>query len=116
MDPQRTRPDVTRITSTLAAQHVKACAYIDSLAERIDRLVSAAARREWGQIGHESRELADGSRAAGVPEINGVAQKVCEEAAKPDNEEGVKRSLIRLIGTCGRAGRPEAGASPADGG
>ena len=102
MDPKR-RPDIATMSRTMAVDHARAAKSIDILAAGIDRLVMAAAERDWSRVRQISRELADESRSRGHRGVTARAERVHEEAGKPDNDVAVRRSLIRLIGTYGRS-------------
>jgi len=101
--------NIRKAAAELAGNHAKACGYVDALMDRVDQLVAAATRRDWNELRQQSRQLANDSQDAGFRSVSAMAQKVSDEAAKPDNELGTRRSLIRLIGTAGRASRPDAG-------
>ncbi len=96
------RPDLARMSSAMAANHVKAAKSIEALADQIDQLVRAAGRQDWHTVASLGRQLVGDSRHSGYRGVSALAQTVCDEAGKPDNAVEVKRSLIRLIGTYGR--------------
>jgi len=100
--PEQRHPDLGRISSRMAANLSKVAEYADALASRIDDLVAATAQRDWKAVEQASRQLAESSRAEGYRAISALSERVRLEAAKPDNALGIKRSVIRLIGTCGR--------------
>ena len=97
------RPDIATMSETMAANHSRVAKSIDMLAAGIDGLVEAAAAENWHAVGQLSRELAEDSRSLGYRAVAALAQRVDAEAHKPDNDLGVKRSLVRLIGTYGRS-------------
>ena len=99
--------DLSYLASTMAANQQRVAAYTARLAECIDQLVHAATCRDWDAIRGLSQQLAADSRQAGYRAISAMADTLCQEAQRPDNEVGVKRGLIRLIGTYGRSGRPK---------
>ena len=100
---QERRPNIAKMSQTMAVHQVRAAKSIDVLASSIDGLVAAAAELDWHTVGKISRELAEDSRSHGYRGVTALAERVHEEAHKPDNDIGVKRSLIRLIGTYGRS-------------
>lgn len=118
MSHESNRPDVMRAMNTLARNQARVVQSIDRLTARVDSLVQATQRRDWGEVAERSRELVAVSREGGYRALSAIAQTLCDEAAKPENEIGVKRSLIRLIGTCGRVCRldpsPTSETKPAD--
>ena len=87
----------------MALQHARAAKSIDVLAAGVDRLVAAASQRDWHAVAQISHELAKDSRSRGFRGVTALAERVHQEAHKPDNDIAVKRSLIRLICTCGRS-------------
>ena len=97
------RPDIATMSETMAANHARVAESIENLAARIDGLVEAAAAEDWHAVGQLSRELAENSRSLGFRAVAALAQRVDAEAHKPNNDVAVKRSLVRLIGTYGRA-------------
>ncbi len=100
--PDQKLPDLSVAAATMAADQAKVTRYIDELTDRVDKLVSAATLADWAQLQQLSRQLAEDSRSSGYRAVSALAQRVHDEATRVDNEVGVKRSLIRLIGTCGR--------------
>ncbi len=100
---QPMRPDLTQISSAMAANHAKASKSTEALADQIDQLVRAAGRQDWQTVASLSRQLVGDSRHFGYRGVSALAQTVCDEASKPDNAVEVKRGLIRLIGTYGRS-------------
>jgi hypothetical protein len=97
------RPDLTRMSATMAANHRKAAKSIETLADQIDQLVTVTGRQDWRAVASVCQQLVDDSRQSGYRGISALAQTVCDEAGKSDNALEVKRSLIRLIGTYGRS-------------
>jgi len=108
--PQQTPPDIGQMTARMAANQAKVSKLIEQLDKSLDDLVAATVRRDWTAVRQLSGDLADGGRKNGYRSISALAQRVCEESERPDNEIEVKRSMIRLIGTCSRAKRPRAAA------
>ncbi len=106
---EQTRPDLAHAASEMAANHIKVVQYVETLPSRIDELVAATAREDWNEVRRASRHLARGSRACGYRAVSALAERVHHEVNRPHNLLGVKRSLIRLIGTCGRTGQRRAG-------
>ena len=100
---RKPRPSIASMSRTMAADHARVAKSIDVLAASIDGLVAAAAERDWHAVGRISRELAEDSRSQGYRGVTALAERVHEEAHKPDNDIAVRRSLIRLIGTYGRS-------------
>ena len=72
------------------------------LTQRSDELAAAAGREDWNEVQKISLQLAEESRAQGYRGISARAQRVHDQTHRPDNQQEVKRSLIRLIGTCGQ--------------
>jgi len=100
---QQTPPDLGQMANQMASNQAKVSQLIEELNDSLDGLVAATARKDWTKVRQLSSDLADGGRKNGYRSISALAQRVCDESDRPDNEVEVKRSLIRLIGTCGRA-------------
>ncbi len=96
-------PDLAHLASTLASNQAKVQQYVETLTCRVDDLVAAAIREDWDHVRHVSQEIAQQGRSSGHRAVSAMAQRVYDEAHQPNDGVGVKRSLIRLIGTCGRA-------------
>jgi len=115
MDHDSSPPNLGGMTSTMAANQAKVLGYADVLAVRVDNVVAAACRHDWAQVRQLSGHLATVSRLAGYRAVSAIAQTVCNEASKPENGSGIRRGLIRLIGTCARTIGSETGSIPAQG-
>ena len=102
-------PDVSQMAAQMAANQARVADYVETLTARVDELVAAAGRGDWDEVRRVSGRLAQRSRAQGYRAVSALAQRVHDEAARPHNALGVKRSLIRLIGTCGRAENRQTG-------
>lgn len=102
---QHSGPDVAQLATRLASDQARVAEYVDTLVNRLDELVAATGRADYHEVRRISGEIADAGRASGHRAISALAQRVCDEAHQPENDLAVKRSLIRLIGTCGRADR-----------
>ncbi|NLS94312.1 MAG: hypothetical protein GXX96_19300 [Planctomycetaceae bacterium] len=74
----------------------------------IDEMVQASTDGNWSRVAELGRQLSQDSRQAGYRGVSVMAQVVANEAARPDNAHGARRSLIRLIGTYGRTTRSHA--------
>ena len=96
-------PNLSDMAATMAAHQAKVSQYAEQLADHVDGLVSAATREDWNEVQRLSGWLADDSRASGYRAVSALAQCVHDETLRVDNSTAIKRSLIRLIGTCGRA-------------
>jgi hypothetical protein len=97
-------PNIGGMAAKMSAQHARVVDAATALSGRIDELVAATGRHDWTEVGRISRELASESRSSGHRVVSGLAERISEEAQR-QNELGVKRSLIRLIGTHGRTSR-----------
>jgi len=95
-------PNLTQLASKMAANQAQVARYVDRLDGPLDELVAATLRHDWGQVQRISGQVAASGRANGYRAVSAMAQRVFDEAHRPNNDLGVKRSLIRLIGTCGR--------------
>jgi len=99
-------PNSSQAAEKTAANQIRIDRCADALAGHIDRLAEAAGRDDWAEVGRIGGEMAARSRAAGYRAVSALADRVCHEAQRPHNAQGVKRSVIRLIGTCGRVSPP----------
>ena len=95
-------PNLRPISAEMARNLSRTTDYTDSMAAAVDQLVTAANRDDWDELGAISQQLADEGRKRGRRAVSAMAQIVCDESTKPGNALGSKRSLIRLIGACGR--------------
>jgi succinylarginine dihydrolase len=98
------RPDLAHSASEMAVNAARVCRSADMLSGRIDEMVAAVSQEQWREVQELSRQLAQSSRSLGFRAISALAQRVCDEAEKPHNKLGIKRSLLRLIGVHGRSG------------
>ena len=94
--------NLARAAATMASNQARVATYAEQLGNSLDELIAATAREDWNAVQRLSDQLAQRGRASGHRGVSALAQRVCDEAHRPDNSLGVKRSLIRLIGTCGR--------------
>ena len=104
-------PDVHQAAARLAANQARVRQSVESLSDQIDTVVAAAARLDWSEVGRLSCHLAATSRGDSYRALSAMAQNVYDETTKPANELGIRRSLIRLIGTCGRTGQARPGSA-----
>ncbi len=101
-------PNIGQLTARMAANHSRVVRSIDHLMLPIDEMVRASANADWSKVAALGHQLSEKSREAGYRGVSVMAQVVANEAGRPDNAHGVKRSLIRLIGTYGRTSRHHA--------
>ena len=99
------RPDLAHSAADMAANQAKISQYIETLAGQVDELVAAAAREDWNEVRRVSQLVARSGRACGQEEISAMAEQLGDEAGCQDDVLGMKRRMIRLIGTYGRTGR-----------
>ena len=98
---QKPFPDL-RSTARRLADHTKRVArFIEGLPRRVDKLVDATRARDWSEVRRLSEFLACSSDIFGCTEVAQAAQRVCQEVDTADNDVAVKRSVIRLVGSCG---------------
>jgi hypothetical protein len=96
--------NIRQAVTRLAANHARVVQAVEGLAPQIDQLVAATVRHDWNEVGRLSWHMAVKSRSGGYRALSAMAQKLYDETTKPANDLGIRRSLIRLIGTCGRTG------------
>jgi hypothetical protein len=101
----RTYPNISQLAARMSANHSRVVRSIDQMITPIDEMVQASADADWPRVAELGHQLANNSREAGYRGVSVMAQVVANEAGRPDNAHGVKRSLIRLIGTYGRTTR-----------
>ena len=97
------QPNIATMSRTMAVDHARMAKSIDVLSASVDGLVAAAAERDWHTVRQISGTLAEDSRSQGYRGVTALAERVHEEAHKPNNDIAVKRCLIRLVGTYGRS-------------
>lgn len=105
---QRSLPNIGQLAAQMSANHSRVVRSIDHLMAPIDEMVQASTDGNWSRVAELGRQLSQDSRQAGYRGVSVMAQVVANEAARPDNAHGVRRSLIRLIGTYGRTTRSHA--------
>ncbi len=108
----RTYPNIGQLAAKMSASHSRVVQSIDNLMTPIDEMVCASADGDWMKVAALGNQLSYDSREAGYRGVSVLAQTVANEAIRPDNAHGVKRSLIRLIGTYGRTTRSHAASTP----
>lgn len=103
--PHPAYPNIGQLAARMSANHARVVRSIDQMIAPIDEMVQASSDADWQRVAELGRQLAEDSRDAGYRGVSVMAQVVANEAGRPDNAHGVKRSLIRLIGTYGRTTR-----------
>lgn len=98
---QQNLPDLRTISRRLADHNGRVARFVEALPRRVDKLVEATQTRDWSEVRRLSEFLACSSDIFGCTEVAQAAHAVCKEVDEPDNEVAVKRSVIRLIGSCG---------------
>ncbi len=99
---EQTLPNLGPMSAEMAKNVSLATVYADTMAAAVDQLVMAANRDDWDELGAISQQLAHNGRQSGQRAVSAMAQIVCDESKKPGNALGTRRSLVRLIGACGR--------------
>ncbi|NQU20271.1 MAG: hypothetical protein HQ567_03240 [Candidatus Nealsonbacteria bacterium] len=99
------RPDLAHSAAQMGINQAKVSQYVDTLAAQVDELVDAAAREDWNQVRQISQQVASSGREYGQDEISAMAEQLGDEATHHDDVLGMKRRMIRLIGTYGRSDR-----------
>ncbi len=95
-------PTLSETAARMAANQAKVADIVAALDVFVDQLVAATAKEDWDSVRRISEKIATGARADGYHAVSAMATRVFDEAHRPDNAAGVKKSLIRLIGSCGR--------------
>lgn len=107
---QASTPDLAGLNSQLAANTARVSQYVETLSTRVDRLVDATMAEDWQEVRRLSDHLARNSNNYGYEAIGERARRVCDEMDNPGDAEAnvleIKRSVLRLIGACGRAKAP----------
>jgi hypothetical protein len=98
---QKNLPDLRTVSRRLADHNHRVARFVEALPRRVDKLVEATLARDWSEVRHLSEFLACSSDIFGCTEVAQAAQRVCKEVDEPGNDVAVKRSVIRLIGSCG---------------
>ena len=98
---EKNLPDLRTMSRRLADHNNRVARYVEALPRRVDKLVQATLARDWIEVRRLSEFLACSSDIFGCMEVAQAAQCVCKQVDEPDNEVAVKRSVIRLIGSCG---------------
>lgn len=77
--------------------------FLEVLPARMDQLVEAALQEDWSEVRRLSGLLTRMSRDFGYRTLGDCAQRVRSEADKPENQLGIKRSIVQLISSCGKS-------------
>ncbi|MEQ8788613.1 MAG: hypothetical protein RIC55_20050 [Pirellulaceae bacterium] len=104
------RPSIAQLSARLAANNARVIDFLENLTSRVDTLVEAATADDWQEVERISDHVARSSAAYGYAMISESAQRLCE-AVQADDMTMMRRRLVKLIGVCGRARRPDAAAS-----
>jgi tRNA A58 N-methylase Trm61 len=103
-------PDLARLNLQLAANAARVSQYVETLTSRVDRLVEATMTEDWQEVRRLSDHLSQSSNSYGYEAIGERARRVCDAMDQPGDAEAnvleIKRSVLRLIGACGRARQP----------
>ncbi len=105
-------PDMAELSMKLAADNQRVSQYIDTLTARIDDLVAATLKKDWDEVRRLGEHIAQTSATYGCQPITESAERLCTSLDQPDNELEVRRNILKLVGSYGRADRrPWAGKS-----
>lgn len=102
---QEALPNIAQLNAKLAADNSRVNAWVDGLAERIDKLVDATLRSDWMEVKRLCQYIARSSAVYGYPLLAENAERVAS-ASEVQNETDIKRGVIKLIGAAGRARKP----------
>ena len=100
------RPSIAQLSAQLAANNQRVIEFLENLTSRIDTLVEAAGNNDWQEVERVSDYVSRAGATYGYPLISESAERLCDSIAAND-ETMMKRHLVKLIGVCGRARRPE---------
>ncbi len=106
---QQHLPNITLLSTRLAADNLRVMRSVDRMAQRVDALIDALRRGDVGELRLLSENLAATSDAAGADTLRYRAERVCRELHKPNNLRAIKRSVVQLIGACGSLRRTDQG-------
>lgn len=90
------------LNARLANSNGRVAQFAENLIEQTDRLVNASIDENWSEVSRLTEYIARGSEIYGYPQVADRAWRVYHELQRPDNGQGVKRSIVRLLGSCGR--------------
>ena len=80
------------------------------MSSRIEDLVAKAVAGDWSEVQRLSGALKDDCQRHELPNLTDCVERVWDEAQKPDNAAGIKKSLIRLVSFYG-TGRTQGASS-----
>jgi hypothetical protein len=100
--------DISRMTAQVAKDSARISRFMDSLTGHIDLLVDAAGANDFAELNRQAEYLAGCGWSYGCGEVAEQAKRLTLALKKPKQPLEIRRQIIRLIGACGRAGRPNA--------
>ena len=99
-------PNIKSMTGALAADNSRVNRFVDGLLAQVDGLIDAAKIKDWNELGRISMVLSLGAKAYGYQQLHESAERLTKAVREPENELEIKRSLMKVIGNCGRARKP----------
>lgn len=100
------RAAIAQLSEKLAADNLRVIGFFDSLTGRVDNMIETAAEGDWQEVARVSDYVARAGATYGYPLIAESARRL-SQAVSANDELLMKRSLLKLIGVCGRVRRPD---------
>lgn len=103
MQQKQALPDMSRYNAQLAGDAARVSRFMDGMTARVDNLLHAARHDDWSEVRRVSDYIARSSKTYGYLAITESARQLCQAIDNAENDQEIRRGLVRLIGVYGRA-------------
>jgi HPt (histidine-containing phosphotransfer) domain-containing protein len=100
--------DIAELTSRVAKDNVRVSRFMESLVNHVDLIVDAASAQDWQEVARQADYLAGSGASHGCTELADRAAELSATLKTMDAKEGIRRQVVRLVGTCGRVRQSDA--------
>jgi|GEM_PF-5200923 hypothetical protein len=96
------RPNIAKLSATLAADNARVFRFVDGLVRRLDNLAAAVQSEDWTEVHRLSDYIVRSGGTFGHNEVAKAAEAVCDATQMPNNGLEIRRQVLALMGACGR--------------
>jgi hypothetical protein len=96
------RPNIAKLSATLAADNARVFRFVDGLVCRLDNLAAAVHSEDWDEVRRLSDYIVRSGGTFGHRDVAKAAEAVCEATRRSDNGLEIRRRVLMLMGACGR--------------